>query len=72
MVSIGTVTTYDAARGLGTVSDGHAEHAFHCTALSDGSRRIEEGTKVAYVLVRHHTGRLEARAVTKLEEPPGT
>lgn len=76
---IGVVAAYDAGRGLGSIveTDGNADaaddvsddlagsaHAFHCTAIADGSRDIEAGTPVAFVLAAGLGGRLEARCVT--------
>jgi len=70
---IGRVASYDAGRGLGTVAAGddglvhvHPVHTFHCTAIADGSRAIEVGTRVAFVLVAGLGGVLEARAVTRI------
>ena len=44
----GTVTEFDEARGLGTVTadDGDA-YSFHCTPIADGTRTIAVGTAVA-------------------------
>ncbi|MGO9196017.1 MAG: hypothetical protein ACLQK4_02675 [Acidimicrobiales bacterium] len=66
VIHLGVVSAYDADRGLGSVRDDAGEHPFHCTAISDGTRQIEEGTEVAFVLVARHGGVFEARAVTKL------
>jgi cold shock CspA family protein len=68
---IGTVTAFDPARGLGTVTDadGH-DYEFHATAIVDGSRRIEPGTAVTFVLRPGHQGRYEAGAVTVLVQSP--
>lgn len=70
-VQLGVVAAYDAARGLGTLrgEDG-AEHGFHCTAITDGTRQIEEGTPVAFMLVPGRGGLFEAVSVTKL--PPSS
>jgi cold shock CspA family protein len=65
-VHVGVVGAYDSTRGLGTVREGEIEHAFHCTAISDGTREIDAGTAVAFVLVPRHGGLFEARSVTKL------
>lgn len=66
-VHLGTVTAFDAHRGLGTVAgrDGR-EWPFHCTAIADGSRMIEVGTAVAFSTSPGHLGREEARPVTPL------
>ena len=58
----GQVQEFSDDEGIGIVvgSDG-ALHRFHCTAIADGSRRIEPGTDVSFVLVAGHLGRFEAR-----------
>lgn len=64
---LGSVSSYEAERGLGLIAgpDG-SEHLFHCTAIADGSRQIEVGEQVAFLLVAAHGGRYEASQVTKL------
>ncbi len=37
--------------------------AFHCTAIADGSRRIDVGIEVSFVLTARHGGRLEASGI---------
>jgi cold shock CspA family protein len=65
---LGRVVAFDEQRGLGTVrADSGAEHAFHCTAIVDGSRRIEVGTSVCFVVVAGHRGEWEAAEI----EPVG-
>ncbi len=61
------VTEFDDPRGLGVVStaDG-SSYPFHCTALSDGTRTVEVGTPVVFVVAAGHRGRDEARAITSL------
>ena len=60
----GNVTWFDEARGLGTITrDDDAVFPFHCTQIADGSRTIEEGTDVSFVLLRK-LGRYEATAIT--------
>lgn len=56
----GEVVTF-ADDGWGVVRgvDG-AEHPFHCTAIADGTRRIEPGTAVTFDLVPGRQGRWEA------------
>jgi hypothetical protein len=57
----GTVVGFDEAAGLGTVeSPGLDALVFHCTAIADGSRRIEVGTEVDAVPGARHGGRVEA------------
>jgi cold shock CspA family protein len=61
---VGIVADFDVDRGLGTVDvDGAAALPFHCTAIADGSRRIDPGTRVTFVVVPGHLGRLEARGL---------
>ena len=64
---VGTVAEFDVDRGLGavTAADGTAL-PFHCTAIADGSRRIDPGTRVTFVVVPGHLGRLEARELTPI------
>jgi cold shock CspA family protein len=63
---IGTVATFDAERGVGTVADASgAELFFHCTAITDGSRQIDVGQPVSFVVGPTHRGLLEARQVDK-------
>jgi len=63
----GEVREFDDPRGVGTVEDDAGERfPFHCTAIADGSRTIEAGTRVGFVVRPGHVGRLEASAVTPL------
>lgn len=70
-VILGEVAAFDQARGLGTLRatpphpDAGEEILFHCTAISDGSRNIEVGRKVAFIVVSRH-GQWEADGVTPL------
>ncbi len=43
---------------------------FHATAILDGSRRIEPGTEVSFVVTPGHRGRYEACALAPIAEPP--
>ncbi len=62
----GTVVAFDFRRGLGTVlGDDGTEHAFHCTAITDGTRTIDAGTRVRYTLVPR-IGTYEAAQLTRL------
>lgn len=57
----GTVVAWDERGGYGLVrSDDGAEHFFHCTAIADGSRTIEEGARVTFEVVPGRLGRWEA------------
>ena len=61
----GRVTSFDARRGLGTVTDAEgSSFDFHATAILDGSRQIEPGTEVTFVVVPGHRGRYEASGLT--------
>jgi cold shock CspA family protein len=62
----GTVVAFDEARGLGVVADEDGtELGFHCTAIADGTRSIEVGRRVAFVVQPGNRGRLEARDLVK-------
>jgi cold shock CspA family protein len=64
---IGVVTEFDEPRGLGVVrGDDGTSYGFHCTALADGTRTVDLGTRVVFCVVAGHGGRYEARAVTTL------
>lgn len=67
---IGTVVEFDDARGVGTVGCGDRSVPFHCTAVTDGSRRIEVGTVVAVRIRAARLGRIEARSVRPLPGVP--
>jgi cold shock CspA family protein len=61
----GRVAAFDRTRGLGTVegTDG-ARFDFHATAIADGSRSIEVGTTVTFLVAPGQRGRYEARSLT--------
>jgi cold shock CspA family protein len=66
----GRVTSFDPARGLGTVADeSGTTYGFHATAIVDGSRRIDTGTVVVFVVAAGHRGRYEARSVEPVSAP---
>lgn len=61
---LGTVTSFDAKRGLGEVtSDDGTVWPFHCAEISDGSRSINVGQRVSFT-TKFHVTRTEAFAVT--------
>jgi cold shock CspA family protein len=63
-IRTGHVTDFDDPRGLGTVlSEDGRRYGFHCTAIADGTRRIDVGVPVTFVLAPGHLGRLEARDI---------
>ncbi|MBV8463782.1 MAG: hypothetical protein JO368_10835 [Acidimicrobiales bacterium] len=60
----GRVTAFDQRAGLGTVADDLGpRYEFHATAIADGSRRIEVGTEVMFLVRPGHRGRYEARSL---------
>ncbi len=70
----GTVTSYESARGLGTLSargSGASDqrYAFHCTAIADGSREIAEGAHVSFRVGAVGPGTWEAIDVRPVESP---
>ena len=61
----GTVTDFDEAVGLGTITGDDGEsYAFHCTQIADGTRTIEVGVAVTFEL-RPRLGRYEASEVVQ-------
>lgn len=61
----GRVVDFDEHVGLGTVeADDGRRLAFHCTAISDGTRRIAVGAEVTFGSAPARGGRWEATAVT--------
>jgi len=58
----GEVTSFDEAKGYGNVTadDDGREYFFHCTAIADGSRTIEVGTRVEFEVVAGRLGQWEA------------
>ncbi len=66
-VLIGTVHSFDAARGWGEVVDSSGRiWPFHCTGIADGTREVQPGAPVAFCAVAGHLGRTEAGCLTKL------
>jgi cold shock CspA family protein len=66
-VHTGSVEAFDHAAGLGTVRDEHGQRlAFHCTAITDGSRTIDVGTRVAFVVTTAQNGAIEARSLIRV------
>jgi cold shock CspA family protein len=60
----GTVTAFDDAAGLGTITaDDGTPYAFHCTAIADGTRTIPVDTRVDFETRPAHHGTWEAGAV---------
>ncbi len=62
----GVVSAFEEERGLGTITDeAGVAYGFHCTAIADGTRSIEVGAPVTFVVRPGHRGRLEASRVEK-------
>lgn len=62
---LGRVVAFDEAAGYGEVEDADGDRVgFHCTAITDGTRRVAVGAAVRFVVVPGHLGRWEAGAVT--------
>jgi cold shock CspA family protein len=60
----GEVVAFDEHAGYGTVrGDDGRSLFFHCTAVADGTRRIDVGARVTYEVVPGHLGRYEAAAL---------
>ena len=56
----GTVTSFDEPRGLGTIESDGTDYPFHCTAILDGTRTIDVGAQVTFVVRPAGMGRWEA------------
>ncbi|MHB8293530.1 MAG: hypothetical protein ACYDH5_02645 [Acidimicrobiales bacterium] len=81
VVVVGVVNSFDFARGTGTVvAEGRGtaetepvgtdlfsgELGFHSTAIADGSRMIDVGARVVFLLRPGHLGRFEASSLRLL------
>jgi CspA family cold shock protein len=62
----GTVVTFDEHRVLGEIeaADGR-RYPFHCTQIADGTRTIEVGVAVRFVVTPGPVGRWEAGRVSR-------
>ncbi len=60
----GRVLSFDRHAGFGTVrAESGGDYFFHCTAIADGTRTIEEGATVTFDIVPGHHGRWEAARI---------
>lgn len=59
----GVVASFDAERGLGDIREDDVVRPFHCTAIADGTRAIDVGASVSFVVVPGRLGRWEATDV---------
>ncbi len=63
----GVVVSFDADRGLGIVrADDATELGFHCTRIADGTRTVDVGAQVVFIVVPGAPGRWEASGIVKL------
>ena len=60
---LGTVSSFDEPRGLGTIESEGTDYPFHCTAIVDGTRTIDVGTAVTFEVRAAGMGRWEATQV---------
>ena len=66
-MQLGEVVAFDEAVGLGTVrADDGTVLPFHCTAIADGTRTIEVGTRVVFDVAAGGRGRWEASSLVVL------
>ena len=65
-IATGTVSQFDEAAGLGSIDgDDGIAYRFHCIQISDGTRTIDAGRRVAFSRLPRFGG-VEAGDVTKL------
>lgn len=61
----GRVSSFDDERGLGEIeADDGQRFTFHCTAIADGTRTIDEGAQVRFDVVAGRLGRWEAAHIS--------
>lgn len=71
LIVSGVVTEFDEAVGLGEVrADDGLAYPFHCVEIADGSRNIDVGTPVAFLVVAK-LGRQEAAAIRPVGDDRG-
>jgi cold shock CspA family protein len=61
----GTVVAFDERRGLGEIESGGERYPFHCTAIADGSRAIDVGAEVEFVVAPGPAGHWEAAQIDR-------
>ena len=58
------MASFDDPAGYGLIrADDGREFFFHCTAIADGTRQIDEGATVTFDVVPGRLGRWEAAAI---------
>jgi cold shock CspA family protein len=63
----GKVVAFDERRGLGEIESDHERYPFHCTAIAGGSRSIEVGAEVEFVVAPGPGGRWEAAQIERAD-----
>jgi cold shock CspA family protein len=67
MAERGTVTEFDAHRGLGLIDGDDGAHLlFHCTQIVGENRSLPVGAAVAYDVVPGQLGAWEAASVERI------
>lgn len=61
----GAVASFNSHRGLGYIAVDGDQYLFHCAEIVDGTREIEVGAQVSFV-VADRFGNLEASEIIKL------
>lgn len=61
----GTITEFDADRGLGTVRAAGTDYLFHLVEITDGTRSIDVGQTVVFQPLPKF-GRMQAGSITKI------
>jgi cold shock CspA family protein len=59
----GIVATFDEGRGLGVIEADGVSYPFHCTALLDGTRTVDEAAAVEFEVRAAGMGRWEATRI---------
>jgi cold shock CspA family protein len=60
----GRVASFDVDAGIGVIeTPGGATLSFHCSSVFDGSRWIDPGTEVRFLVIPGQLGQLEARDI---------
>jgi cold shock CspA family protein len=63
-VLTGVVSSFDDPRGIGVITDSSGvDRRFHCTQIADGSRTIDVGAEVRFVVRAAPDGTWEAEAI---------
>ena len=63
----GKVVAFDANRGVGELEADGRRYPFHCTAIADGTRKIDVGAEVTFVVAPGAGGHWEANQIQRQE-----